>query len=869
MSAEYPEFPCPNCARELRIKPEHVGVRVLCKYCDHHFRVPRRVTIACPECGHDGRIRTANLGRLMRCTECQFTFRSKAAPVIPRGDTSALEIQLEKNRIELTDRTAERDNLLQKVSEASQEADLLRGYVHDLQDQLRAARSGTELGAIERDQDEAKTRLDVLRISLAERETAVSALESQLSAARETTRELENRLAASESRNAAIESAIADRDALRREHSDVQSRLEMLEPRALESERLTKEVERLRSELASANDEISHTRRQSEISADEHRRNSLELESVRAERTKLVESIENAKLEATQSANSHASAIAALRDEVEGKSLEVQRLNSKTAELNSVAAKLAELQEQTECLRSENDGLVQEVERLRRASIEHDSLRAAHSRLLAEIDTARQERDERDRRIEGLSAAGVQVEALARDVDAARRNEERLTSELARSVAESAALRSKNVELERQLGESEARSIELDSVRAEYKRSLSEVESLRAAGDQSRHRINELCAAVAQIETLTSERDAARVERETIAQDRDKLVDELSRLHASSHELESLQESLKTEAAEEASALREHLDQLGACLEQERVSHQVKCQELSSELAAKDQLISDAVKEKDAFATELGGLRSELERMKSAQSDSVWPMTRHAPVDIESLTMERDRAVAALQRAEAERREFELAHRNELARVTREAELARQQSMSSGQRIDEWVRQAQALKADVDKAKRERDAERQASQRALDAVRRELDAVRSAAATERQRILSDPNNAIRIESERRVAEAQAQQKVAAEKAAALESELRAAKAQVDALNRDLAVSQFTYDDGVRQERSGPARAGSTANASAASSLREEHGTIVDELNRQLERLRRENAQLSSIIDYLGVDAPTVADRNLR
>ena len=85
---------CPNCPRELNVRPEHVGHRVACKHCEAVFRVPRHVQVPCPECGRDGRVRTENLGAKMRCRHCSHVARAvlrgpSVSPGAGRGASEA------------------------------------------------------------------------------------------------------------------------------------------------------------------------------------------------------------------------------------------------------------------------------------------------------------------------------------------------------------------------------------------------------------------------------------------------------------------------------------------------------------------------------------------------------------------------------------------------------------------------------------------------------------------------------------------------------------------------------------------------------------------------------------------------------------
>ncbi|MDB5350301.1 MAG: family finger-like protein [Planctomycetota bacterium] len=120
---------CPNCPRELQIRPEHLGRRVACKYCDFRFRVPRHVLIPCPSCGEEGTVRTDFLGRKIRCKHCGHVSRAKlkASPAPKAG--AEQEIQQLRARLE------RRELEIKRIAQQLQEA---RGEVLALDDRTRA-----------------------------------------------------------------------------------------------------------------------------------------------------------------------------------------------------------------------------------------------------------------------------------------------------------------------------------------------------------------------------------------------------------------------------------------------------------------------------------------------------------------------------------------------------------------------------------------------------------------------------------------------------------------------------------------------------------------------------------------------------------
>lgn len=131
MMVNFVTIPCPNCPRELRVRREHVGRKVTCKYCVGLFRVPTHVMIPCPKCGQVGNVRTEHVGRKIRCKTCEHVFRArpKRAQVRGRPDAEATRLMAALAR-----RDAELAALRALLAEARGEVAHLDERARDLTD---------------------------------------------------------------------------------------------------------------------------------------------------------------------------------------------------------------------------------------------------------------------------------------------------------------------------------------------------------------------------------------------------------------------------------------------------------------------------------------------------------------------------------------------------------------------------------------------------------------------------------------------------------------------------------------------------------------------------------------------------------------
>jgi transposase-like protein len=109
---------CPNCPRQLQVRPEHVGRKVSCKYCAGIFRVPRHTLFSCPKCLREGMVRTEYLGRKVRCKSCSHVFRARSKDAL--GQTGAV-LEMKRLAAELAHRESELHNLRERLDEAHNE----------------------------------------------------------------------------------------------------------------------------------------------------------------------------------------------------------------------------------------------------------------------------------------------------------------------------------------------------------------------------------------------------------------------------------------------------------------------------------------------------------------------------------------------------------------------------------------------------------------------------------------------------------------------------------------------------------------------------------------------------------------------------
>src|SRR5262245_40434011 len=118
------EITCPNCQREVRVRPDYAGGPMVCDHCRHSFHP--KVTIPCPQCLRTLHVRREYLGKRIFCSYCKHTFRAAlegaghrpgagpewAVPGPIHGSDEvtrvrALESEVEKLRNDLSARTSE------------------------------------------------------------------------------------------------------------------------------------------------------------------------------------------------------------------------------------------------------------------------------------------------------------------------------------------------------------------------------------------------------------------------------------------------------------------------------------------------------------------------------------------------------------------------------------------------------------------------------------------------------------------------------------------------------------------------------------------------------------------------------------------
>jgi DNA-directed RNA polymerase subunit RPC12/RpoP len=123
---------CPNCPRQLQVRPEHVGRKVSCKYCAGIFRVPRHTLFSCPKCLREGMVRTEYLGRKVRCKSCSHVFRARSKDAL--GQTGAV-LEVKRLAAELAHRESDLHDLREQLDEAHKEVVHLDERARTLTDQ--------------------------------------------------------------------------------------------------------------------------------------------------------------------------------------------------------------------------------------------------------------------------------------------------------------------------------------------------------------------------------------------------------------------------------------------------------------------------------------------------------------------------------------------------------------------------------------------------------------------------------------------------------------------------------------------------------------------------------------------------------------
>ena len=154
--AELVTITCPNCPRQLQIRPEHVGRKVSCKFCSGVFRVPRHTLFSCPKCLREGMVRTEYLGRNVRCKSCSHIFRARSKEAL--GQTG-VSLEVKRLATELAHRESELLNLRARLDEAHNEVASLDKKARTLTDQRDYSQITQEWSVVDDDVGSASDEL--------------------------------------------------------------------------------------------------------------------------------------------------------------------------------------------------------------------------------------------------------------------------------------------------------------------------------------------------------------------------------------------------------------------------------------------------------------------------------------------------------------------------------------------------------------------------------------------------------------------------------------------------------------------------------------------------------------------------------------
>ena len=471
---------CPHCQRgNLRIRPEHVGLKVQCKHCGHFFLAQEAdspSSIPPPSRPEPG--------------------EQEAAPAAGIADerVTALEAQLLRIQAESGNLAAESDARLRQMQE---ELARSRDREHELQahhDQARAelrasSKAQTQLSKARAEIDRLLHQIksvgpladavDRLQAELRSAHAETELLHTQLQEARASLRQFDPKGVEAMARDLA---ALRDeRDLLRDDSQKLRSELEARSTEAARADQLANELEVLRAEFDRLNAE-------------------QQAGSGREERLReQIRELERSLSESTASYETAQATIAGQLEEArvawESERQTIQREWEERLRTHARDGERRLGEEQARAMAVQQQASQQRDEERRRWNQELDSLREATERLRIQLQARSQECDELAGRAEDLvrerAAALEQAEARRQerdrlatardDAEAARREAEqrcqaendrlRQALEAARDQAEVAA-RDVSADLERRLAEAQDRlrteTERADQMEAEY-----------------------------------------------------------------------------------------------------------------------------------------------------------------------------------------------------------------------------------------------------------------------------------------------------------------------------------------------------------------------------------------------------------------
>lgn len=548
---------CPNCPRELQIRPEHIGHRVECKFCGFSFRVPQHVLIPCPSCGQDGKVRTEHLGRRIRCKHCAQVSVARLTPTMAWPESrGAAEPEAARLRIELERKQAECAALTRQLAEARERLTSLDPRTRSLRD-ARDIHQHTMEWAVGCDDPEA---VDEETERGTEPDLALARLPDEEPTTRTDLGELEDSEPTTlfpdglPSTNQNLESLRAERDRLRaeldelRDHADqtivTRDGLEVLE-RDLEASRadnvrlseereeLSRAAERLIVLLRERDEAMAEAERDRDALRADRDRLEAELRDRAAEAERDVRSLQDRRSDAVRDhpgpaqAPSDVEAVRALREEVEFLRRDRDATLGRLAAAEARGAELSYQLAETEAERDETERLVW-IEAGRRSDADREPLVRQLAAVTADRDElagrAARAEAERDDFVGRAAQAEAERDELKNRFDQAVAERDHLKSRVDRAEAD-LARRIEMDEVDRTSfhlpdAEAIARAVAeaVDAARAETEVRIAVLaDRARNAADLAERATTERDAARSKVEQLTRELASARDELELIA----------------------------------------------------------------------------------------------------------------------------------------------------------------------------------------------------------------------------------------------------------------------------------------------------------------------------------------------------------------
>ena len=486
--------------------------------------------------------------------------------------------------------------------------------------------------------------------------------------------------------------------------------------------------------------------------------------------------------------------------------------------LRDVEGRLGQSQDRVRGLQEQLDQARGQLRRDSERRDERAEADADRDRLRAELEALRAGRDRLE--VDRLEGSRLEEQLRAELAEARRRLAEEASlreavgGELTRGrdeaiaawEAERRAWQSRDEELRARLQDAERRLVEEQARSEAASRDWRErLDAVQARFDWDRQALQEETGRLLrEAEAQARGRDAAIQQFEAARQEHPRFQAEIARLVAEAEDARRRADETGRRGDELAGRVRE----LQGELDHERSDR-------AAELRGGPEQIEAARRQHDR---DRAGLQEEVQRIRR-EADA-------ARAEVESLTRERDDLAARHDEAELALRMAEQRHRDEV----------RDQAASAARRDDELGEQIRTLRDELERRRRDQEAEQQASRRGPAGVDGEPDPGHAEATGERE----DPSAvaADRAELHRLLVAAREELRAAIERSDALEAEAMALRDRSLLPGRSVAVGRADLGGDLEDDR-----------------------RRIEELTEQLRRARGANEQFCSILNVFGLISP--------